>query len=132
MQAVVLTGTTRRAEVESRLETAIPETMIRKFLMQNLVQDDASDSLGWQINLATLAESMDALMDFPLPDALEPYNGPSYFLAGGASDYVLPAYESTINRLFLDHTLERIPGAGHWLHAENPALFLDKVGGFLP
>jgi pimeloyl-ACP methyl ester carboxylesterase len=131
MQAVNLNGISRRAEVESLLENSIPETMIRKFLMQNLVQDDSGDALRWQINLATLAESMDALMDFPLPDDLEPYSGPSFFLAGGASDYVLPASESAIKRLFLDHTLERIPGAGHWLHAENPALFLEKVGGFL-
>lgn len=131
MQSVDLKGITRRAEAESRLEDGIPETMIRKFLMQNLIQDDLTGYLRWQINLDILAESIPALMDFPLPEDLEPYDGPSFFLAGGASDYVLPDHEAAIKRLFLDHTLERIPGGGHWLHAEHPGLFLEKVGAFL-
>jgi pimeloyl-ACP methyl ester carboxylesterase len=131
MQSVDLKGITRRSEVETLLEDGIPEPVIRKFLMQNLVQDDRTGYLRWQINLDILAQSVDALMDFPLPEDLEPYAAPAFFLAGGASDYVLPEHEPAIKRLFLDHTLERIHGGGHWLHAEHPNLFLEKVGAFL-
>lgn len=131
MQDVTLTGISRRSEVEALLEDTITETMIRKFLMQNLVQDEGSEQLRWQINLDGLAASLPALMDFPLPEDVEPFTNPSFFLAGGASNYVLPDYEAAIRRLFLDHGLYRIPGGGHWPHAETPEIFMEQVMGFL-
>lgn len=131
MQGIDVASMGRRAEVEAQLTEAIPIDMIRKFLMQNLVTDEATGGLRWQINLDLLADSMTALMDFPIEPDWEPYGEPAFFLAGGASDYLLPEHEAAVRRLFLDSTIERIPGAGHWLHAEAPKVFLDKVGGFL-
>lgn len=131
MQGVDLTGVQRRAEVEEQLKGKIEPEAIRKFLMQNLIAREDGAGLAWQINLDVLADSMDNLMDFPLTAEMEPYGGPSCFLAGGASDYVRPDHEAAIQRLFLDHELHRIAGAGHWLHAEVPKLFLDHVTAFL-
>lgn len=131
MQSVDLHGITRRSEVEHMLTEAIPDDTVRKFLMQNLVQDMQSGYLRWQINLDILGQSIPAMMDFPLPEDLEPFANPTFFLAGGASDYLLPKHEPAIKRLFLDHDLFRIEGGSHWLHAEHPTLFLQKVGGFL-
>lgn len=131
MQAVDLNGMSRRSEVEALLENDIQETSIRKFLMQNLVQDEQNGGLQWQINLAGLLESLPDLMDFPLPESFEPFTNPTFVLAGGASNYVLPEYEPTLKRLFLDLDLYRIPGGGHWPHAETPDIFIEKVTGFL-
>lgn len=131
MQAADLQNVQRRAEVERQLEDAVSVEAIRKFLMQNLVQREDGSGLRWQINLEGLARSLDALMDFPIEPDMEPYGGPAYFLAGGASDYVLPEHEPAIHRLFLDHELHRLEGCGHWLHAEAPALFTEHVMDFL-
>lgn len=131
MQGVDLSAASRRAEVEERLRDAIPIDAIRKFLMQNLVSDEATGGLRWQINLAGLAESMDAIMDFPLEPEMEPYGGPTLFLAGGASDYLLPEHQPAVDRLFLDHEVHYLEGCGHWLHAEQPALFTEHVMEFL-
>lgn len=131
MQGVDLATVSRRAEVEERLRDAIPIDAIRKFLMQNLVADEAGGGLRWQINLAGLAESMDAIMDFPLEPSMEPYGGPTLFLAGGASDYLLPEHQPVVDRLFLDHEVHYLEGCGHWLHAEQPALFTEHILDFL-
>lgn len=131
MQTVDLTQAERRSDVEKQLEARIGTPMLRKFLVQNLVTDEDTGSFRWQINLDVLARRMDDLMAFPLPPDLEPYGEPAYFLAGGASDYVLPEYEPAIARLFLDHDLHRIADVGHWLHAEVPGLFTEHVLDFL-
>lgn len=131
MQGVDLSAVSRRAEVEERLRDAIPIDAIRKFLMQNLVSDETTGGLRWQINLAGLAASMDAIMDFPLEPEMEPYGGPTLFLAGGASDYLLPEHQPAVDRLFLDHEIHYLEGCGHWLHAEQPALFTEHVLDFL-
>lgn len=131
MQAVDLVGCERRAEVEQALVGKIEPEAIRKFLMQNLVNREDGSGLRWQINLDVLGDSMDDLMDFPLEPEMEPYGGPTLFLAGGASDYVQDAHEPVIGRLFLDHAIHRIEGTGHWLHAEQPALFTEHVLDFL-
>jgi pimeloyl-ACP methyl ester carboxylesterase len=36
-----------------------------------------------------------------------------------------------MQRYFRQATLETIPNAGHWLHAENPQLFFEIVQQFL-
>lgn len=131
MQAIDVAQASRRAEVEEQLRDAIPIDAIRKFLMQNLVPNENGPGLRWQINLAGLAASMDAIMDFPLEPEMEPYGGPTLFLAGGASDYLLPDHMPAVNRLFLDNTVHYLDGCGHWLHAEQPGLFTEHVLDFL-
>lgn len=131
MQGADVASATRRSEVEDQLVDAIPTEAVRKFMMQNLVSAEDGPGLRWQINLEGLAASLEAIMDFPLEPEMEPYGGPSFFLAGGASDYVLPEHEPAIARLFPDHALHRLEGCGHWLHAEAPALFTEHLLDFL-
>lgn len=131
MQGVDLTRFSRRSEVEAELTDAIPLDAIRKFLMQNLVLNETTGHLEWQINLAGLAASMANLMDFPLEPDMEPYGGPTFFLAGGASDYVRPEAAPAMQRLFLDHSLVTMDGCGHWPHAEQPGPFTEHLLTFL-
>jgi pimeloyl-ACP methyl ester carboxylesterase len=131
MQAADVAAASRRSEVERQLEAGIETPMLRKFLAQNLVNDTASGGFRWQINLDVLARRLDDLMDFPLAPEMEPYGGPTFFLAGGASDYLRPEHEAAIARLFPDHAIHRIDAVGHWLHAEVPGVFTEHVLDFL-
>jgi pimeloyl-ACP methyl ester carboxylesterase len=103
--------------------------MLRSFLLQNLNFEGGRAS--WRINLAALEANMAPLLDFPT-DLPEPaFEGPAYFLHGGASPYVAPETHPRIHALFPDAEIEALPGAGHWLHAERPEAFLGKVEWWL-
>jgi len=129
MRAVDLTAVGRRADVDRQLETAIPEAALRGFLLHNLATDDGR--LNWRINLAALAANMDALIGYPEDQAGLAYGGPAHFIAGAASDYVLEAHHARIRDFFPKAEIDSIPDAGHWVHAEQPAAFLERVRSIL-
>jgi esterase len=129
MQALDLTRVVRRSDADPLLAAEVPEPGLRSFLLQNLIVENGHAE--WRINLAALQANMAALLDFPA-DLPEPaYEGPAYFLHGGASPYVAPETHPRIRALFPDAEIEALPGAGHWLHAEQPNAFLGKVEGWL-
>jgi pimeloyl-ACP methyl ester carboxylesterase len=129
MQAVDLARVTRRSDADPMLAGAIPEPMLRSFLLQNL--NIGEGRANWRLNLAALEANMAPLLDFPT-DLPEPaYEGPAYFLHGGVSPYVPPETHPRIRALFPGSEIEALPGAGHWLHAEQPEAFLGKVEGWL-
>jgi pimeloyl-ACP methyl ester carboxylesterase len=129
MQAVDLSGATRRSQANEQLKSSIEDPMLRNFLLQNLVLTEGA--LAWRINLAALAANMDALIGFPTETEGQSYNGPTLFAAGGKSDYVRPDHHEAIIRLFPAVEIHVIPDAGHWVHAEQPAALCARVGTFL-
>lgn len=129
MQGVDLAQITRRSEAEPMLAEALPDRMLRSFLLQNLVIE--SGAARWRLNLAALKAALPDLMDWPGVWPEPAFEGPSLFLHGGASDYVLPEMQPRIRGLFPDAEFQRLEGAGHWLHAEQPEAFLTEVSRFL-
>jgi pimeloyl-ACP methyl ester carboxylesterase len=126
MTALDLRRIGRRADAEAMLEASIPDAAMRMFVLQNLAS--SPEGFAWRINLAGIAASMPALLDFPVDPATQPYTGPTRFLRGANSDYVRPADEATIRALFPHAEIVTIEGAGHWVHAEQPARFLEALG----
>jgi len=53
------------------------------------------------------------------------------FLRGGNSDYILDADFNLIHSVFPKGKIETVENAGHWLHAEKPNDFYQKVTRFL-
>ena len=129
MQAVDLSGVTRRSQVNEHLKSSIEDPMLRNFLLQNLVL--TAGALAWRINLAALAANMDALIGFPTEIEGQSYGGPALFAAGAKSDYLLPDHHGTIRRLFPAAEIHVIPDAGHWVHAEQPEALRARVVAFL-
>ncbi len=129
MRAIDLSRIERRADADDALKKSVPETGVRGFLLQNLVFGDGGPR--WQLNLDAIAESMDRLIDFPFGAGEAVYDGPTQFIAGGASDYVRQSHHDAIRAFFPEATIETIDGAGHWLHAEKPQEFLDIATRFL-
>ena len=69
---------------------------------------------------------------------LERYSGgeeivgfPVLFVRGEESDYVTDDDILNIHRIFPAARVATIPGAGHWLHVEQPALLLKTIRYFL-
>ena len=129
MRKLDLQGITRRAEADQRLAPAVPDTGERGFLLQNLLFEDGQ--ARWRLNLDAIEREMPVLAGFPpVPDSAV-YQGPTLFIAGARSDYLLPEHEPGIRRFFPNARIERIENAGHWVHAEQPLAFLEVVERFL-
>jgi len=128
MRALDLTGIKRRSEADAALAAAVPDAADRGFLLQNLVFDPEP---RWRLNLEAIERQMPTLAGFPTAPAEAVYQGPTLFVAGGRSDYLLPGHEPAIHRLFPQAHIARIPDAGHWVHAEQPQAFLEIVEPFL-
>ena len=129
MEAADLSAVTRRADVESQLAAAVPSAAERAFLLQNLVIEDGK--ARWRINLAAIERAMPEIAGCPASLPRERYDGPTLFVAGARSDYIRAQDEPAIRRLFPKAEIVRIPGAGHWVHAEAPDKFLAAVTPFL-
>ncbi|WP_138469758.1 alpha/beta fold hydrolase [Poseidonocella sp. HB161398] len=125
MRGLDLEGVETRSEADQRLRATVPELQIRAFLLQSLEVKEKR----WKLNLDVLAAEMDKVIGFP---ALEgSFAGPALFLSGGNSDYVRPEYRPAIKALFPKARFVKIPGAGHWLHAEKPREFEAAARVFL-
>ena len=83
----------------------------------------------WKLNFDALEGNMAAILSFP--DVSGSFDGPVLFLAGALSNYVLPEHRERIKALFPKARFAKIPGAGHWLHAEKPREFEAAVRAFL-
>ncbi len=122
MQGVDLSQVTRRSEAAELLDVK-PE--VRSFLLQSL---DVKEK-RWTLNLDVLAREMDKILGFPEIDAQ--YEGPTLFLSGAESDYVKTEHRDRIKSLFPNAKFAKIPGAGHWLHADKPREFEATIRAFL-
>jgi esterase len=124
-----LPGPPDRRAADAALAGAVAEPAVRAFLLQSL--DLKSTPPRWRLNLDALEAAMDRITGWPDTTGLPPWPGRALFLAGGTSDYVQPAHRPAIRALFPQAIIARIPGAGHWLHAEKPREFEAAVRAFL-
>jgi pimeloyl-ACP methyl ester carboxylesterase len=131
MQRLDLSVLERRADADAALSEAVPHPTIRSFLLQNLRRGD--DGWSWQLNLDVLGEHLDELRDWPaerLGD-VAPYDGPVLWLGGARSDYVRDEYAPAMNALFPRNRRVTVKNAGHWVHSEQPEVFVEVLRRFL-
>ncbi|MEM6663041.1 MAG: alpha/beta fold hydrolase [Pseudomonadota bacterium] len=129
MLAADLSGVSRRSDGDAVMAAAIPDPMLRAFILQNLVIEDGS--ARWRLNAAALAAGMPHLLDWPREFDNLTFQGSVRAIYGGASTHMSASNEADMRRHFPSVTMEGIPDAGHWLHAEKPAEFLAAVQAFL-
>lgn len=127
MRALDLTGLKARSEADRRLSATIEDPGLRAFFLQSL--DLKSDPPRWKLNLDVLEAEMPGIVGWPDPPGQ--YDGPALFLSGALSDYVKPDHRAAILHQFPRARFARIPGAGHWLHAEKPREFEAAVTTWL-
>ena len=125
MRSVDLASLERRSDAAEQLAAAGVEPALQSFFTQSLDLPNRR----WRLNLDGLADQMPNIMSFPQTDAV--WRGPVLFLSGADSDYVLPEHRDLIRARFPEARFARIPGAGHWLHAEKPREFEAAVRTWL-
>lgn len=124
--AMDLRALRNREQADELLKNAVPELAVRQFLLKNLVRD--GQSWAWRMNLPVIADCYDLLRDAP-DEAV--YQGPSLFIRGEKSRYIIDDNRVGIMKRFPNSRLETIADTGHWLHAEKPQEFNAIVAGFL-
>lgn len=130
IRALDLSALERRGQAEEALREAVPNPEVRSFLLQNLRRTD--DGWHWQVNLDLLGDAMDDLTGWPgeaLGDAT--YDPPVLWVGGADSDYIADEHSAEMDRRFPRNRRVMIKGAGHWVHSEQPEIFLEVVRRFL-
>jgi pimeloyl-ACP methyl ester carboxylesterase len=128
MRGLDLATIARRSDADAALADRIVDPGVRAFLLQSL--DLKASPPEWRLNLDTLEAEMTGIVGWP-DDLTGRFDGPTLFLSGAASDYVRPGHRDRIKALFPAARFAKIPGAGHWLHAEKPRDFEAAVRAFL-
>jgi pimeloyl-ACP methyl ester carboxylesterase len=125
LQSIDFSVVKTRKEAEEKLSEFIKDNPTRQFLLKNLYWIN-DNTLAWRFNLASIAANYHRLAEFFNTETSR-YPGPTWFIRGGKSDYVLDGDWPMIQRVFPDSTLITIPDAHHWVHAEQPKIFYDAV-----
>jgi pimeloyl-ACP methyl ester carboxylesterase len=133
MRALDLDQLTTRDEADAALRDVIPSRMVRSFLLQSLVREGLGTDGGWRwrLNLELLDRDLGELRGFPAPPAGAVFDGPVLWIAGANSTYVLDEDRPHMDALFPATRLVRIKKAGHWVHSEQPEVFLETLRRFL-
>ncbi|MGI9382758.1 MAG: alpha/beta fold hydrolase [Methyloligellaceae bacterium] len=129
MLAVDLASASTRSDIDGELKGPVPDPGVRAFLLQNVAAHDGA--FAWRINLPVIDKELERLSRFPQALVESSYAGPTAFISGGQSDYVQPSHHDAIRDVFPAASFEAIPGAGHWVHAEAPELFIQSVERYL-
>ena len=125
MKAVDLSAVTKRSDAGDQLLGLVDNPDLVPFFLQAL---DVRNK-RWLLNLDVLEREMPHILGFP--DISAVYEGRTLFLSGAMSDYVKRDDRPRIKALFPAAQFARIPGAGHWLHAEKPREFEAAVRTWL-
>jgi pimeloyl-ACP methyl ester carboxylesterase len=127
MAGVDLSQITTRAEADAALSATVEDPALRAFFLQSL--DLKAHPPRWKLNLPVLKAEMAKIVGWPGTQGQ--FDHPTLFLTGAESHYVRPEHREAIRVLFPKARFAKIPGAGHWLHAEKPREFEDTVRVFL-
>ena len=116
-----------RTQANAIMSSYVKDAGVRAFLLKNL-RKSTEGSLHLRININAIIDNYPAIADAPKGTL---YDGPTLFLKGEYSDYILPAYRNETLELFPKAKLKVIKGTSHWLHAEKPIAIYNAIHDFL-
>ena len=126
IHAVKLDNVTARREAEEQMSPHIESYGIKQFLLKNLYWKEKGQ-LAWRMNVSVLEREMPNILSSAIEEEVLT---PTLFLRGELSNYILDEDFESIEELFPDSEFVTIADAGHWVHAEAPAEFLDALLSF--
>lgn len=127
LKAIDLTAVKQRKDADKQLSQYVENVGVRQFLLGNLTSKDGEYS--FKCNIDNIDKNYPNIMQ--TYQGNNTYNGPTLFIKGANSDYILPEHRGEILRLFPASKARIIQGAGHWLHAEKTTAFNRSVESFL-
>ena len=128
---IVPTRFMRREVVEESLMEKIGDPQIVGFLLKNVQYDHHSGQMKLRLNVQALYENLEEIVqgvnpkwfDNRIPITVYPVT----FIRGLESPYVRDADIPLIRKIYPEAEIIDIPRAGHWLHVQQPALFMKAL-----
>lgn len=117
----------RLKDADERLRPAIPDPVVRLFLLKNL-ERLPDGACRWKVNLKAIRSNLDRIFG---PVAVQASATPCLFIRGGRSEHVRDSDWPEIRRTFPQAEWATIPHAGHWVHIDAEPAFLNAVEEFL-
>jgi len=136
MRAIDLDTLPSRSAADEALRDAVPNPTVRGFLLQSLRRDGPAGAGGgwrWLLNLELLGRDLDEITGWPEAAlaGTAPYDGPVLWVGGADSAYVRPEYAAAMDRWFPRNRRVTVKGAGHWVHSEQPEVFIEVLRRFV-
>ncbi len=127
LQNVDLNTVKSRSEATKSLAAFVKEIGIQQFLLKNLYWVEKG-RLGWRMNLSSIVDNIyEILREINIKKSTVE----TLFIRGEKSNYILEEDFESILNVFSNSKIETVLNAGHWLHAENPKSFFEKVDDFI-
>ncbi|MDR3226389.1 MAG: alpha/beta fold hydrolase [Prevotellaceae bacterium] len=120
-----------RQDAAKKISKKINDTNLQNFLLKNLYRT-ANGGFLWRFNLPSILNNVNNIICGSLKQN-ENYKIkiPTLLIVGKKSDYVVSSDIEIITNKFSDIKIQTIENAGHWIHAENPQIFIDCVQRFI-
>ena len=119
-----------RQEAEEILKTHLPnDPATQQFILKNLVLDRETGKYAWRMNLPVIYSHYAHILGHEDTPAV--FVGETLFVRGELSGYVSDADFEKCKQNFPKAELITIPRAGHWVHADQPLLFVEAVLNFI-
>jgi esterase len=115
-------------EIDDTLKHFIQDVRTRQLILKNITKN-MDGKYVWKLNLDVITKNLESLMSSVFEKMT--FTKPALFIKGGLSHLIRQDDYKIINKYFPLAEIEIIPNAGHWVHADEPQLFLYKVIDFL-
>lgn len=128
LTSIDLSAIVSRSDADNKLIVYVKEPGVRQFLLKNLGRTKEGNFI-WNNNLPVIKAKIEEVGK-ALPERLM-YDGRCLFISGSNSKYITEEDLPGIAQRFPNYRLVTIEGAGHWVHAEKPAEFIETLVNYL-
>jgi esterase len=115
-------------EAEKEFIRIMESKRIAMFLLKNLKKGEKG-RFSWKFNALALKKNYKKILEGL--DFDDPYRGKTLFIKAAKSPYIQAQDYQIIKSMFRDFKIVTIAESSHWVHAEQPELFLSAVNSFL-
>jgi len=130
MEELNLVAVTSRKEIDYFLSEKLKDSSLRQFLIKN-IHRNKEGYFEWKINVPVLRHALNSITSEVnsewFADRQPILSYPVTFIRGLNSDYITDQDIPAIKEIYPEARIVDIPGAGHWLHAEQPEKFVEAV-----
>jgi len=124
-----------REEISNFLTLKLGSQDLVMFLLKSIYLDKETQQFRCRVNVEVLNDSLDEIisgMNYRWIDDRIPIMAyPVLFIRGAKSNYLTEEDLKMVKEIYPEAKVETIPDAGHWLHAEQPKLFMEALLKFI-
>jgi esterase len=115
------------ADIEAFLVRFLPDPRVKNQAMKNLKKRE-DHGFEWKANLPVILNDIESLMSPVFEN--EVFTKSVLFIKGGRSEFITDEDFKYIFMYFPNAKVHIIATADHWVHVEEPELFLEEVNTF--